>query len=131
MTKTGSLKKRLLYGLLVIVAGVLVYYAYQTRANWKKEHVLVELRPIKTNQGWGYDILANGKVFIHQPTVPAIQGQYTFRTQEGALAVGQKVVDRIKQGQMPMVTTEEVQQLKVEMDSIPRPAKADSLSVHK
>ena len=127
MTKTGSLKKGLLYGLVVIVAGVLVYFGYQARVKWKKEHVLVELRPVKTAQGWGYDILANGKVFIHQPTVPAIQGQHSFRTKEGALAVGQKVVDRITQGQMPMVTTEEVQQMGIAMDSIPLHPAPDSL----
>src|SRR5258708_19175539 len=101
MTKKGSLKKGLLYGLIVIVAGVLLYFGYRGRGKWKKEHVLVELRSIQTPKGWGYDILADGKVFIHQPMIPAISRQYSFRAKEEALALSQKIVDRIMQGQMP------------------------------
>ncbi|HWK05636.1 MAG TPA: DUF4907 domain-containing protein [Puia sp.] len=127
MTKKKSFKKGLLYGLIVIVAGVLVYFTYQERVKWKKEHVLVELRPIQLPQGWGYDILANGKVFIHQPTIPAIPGQHTFRTKEDALAVGQKVVDRITQGQMPMVTTEEVKAMGLAPDSATVPKRLPSI----
>lgn len=117
MTKKGSLKKGLLYGLIVIVAGVLGYFGYRERVKWKKEHVLVELRPFQKPQGWGYDILANGKVFIHQSTIPAIPGQHSFRTKEDALEVGQKVVDRIMRGQMPMVTAKEVQDMGLAPDS--------------
>jgi hypothetical protein len=117
MTKKGTLKKGLLYGLIVIVAGALLYFGYRERVKWKKEHVLVELRPIQIPGGWGYDILANGKVFIHQPKIPAIQGQYSFRTQEDALSVGKIVYDRIKEGKMPMVTVKEVQDLGVAPDS--------------
>ncbi|HEX9509353.1 MAG TPA: DUF4907 domain-containing protein [Puia sp.] len=121
MTKKGSLKKGLLYGLIVIVAGVLLYFGYRERVKWKKEHVLVELRSIQTPKGWGYDILADGKVFIHQPMIPAISGQYSFRTKEEALAVGQKIVDRIMQGQMPVVTAKEMQDMGVAPDSTSLP----------
>jgi len=111
MTKKKSFKKGLLYGLIVIVAGVLVYFTYQERVKWKKEHVLVELRPIQTPKGWGYDILANGRVFIHQPIIPAIPGDTGFRTKEDALAVGQKVYAQVMAGKMPMVTAKEVQDM--------------------
>lgn len=118
MTRMGALQKGLLTGVLLIAAGVLIYIGYRQRVKWKKEHVLVELRPIQTPKGWGYDILADGRVYIHQPMIPAIQGQYTFRTKEDALAVGQKVVDRIKKGEMPMVTAQEVLDLGVVPDSV-------------
>lgn len=118
MTKqNGAWKKGLLYGVIFLVAGTLIYVGYRERVKWKKEHILVELRPIQTPQGWGYDILANGKVFIHQPMIPAIPGKHSFRTKEDALIVGQKVVDRIKEGKMPMVTAQEVLDLGVVPDS--------------
>jgi hypothetical protein len=114
MTKpVATWKKGLLFGLILTVAGALIYAGYRERVKWKKDHILVELKPIQTSKGWGYDILANGHVFIHQPMIPAVQGQFPFRTKEDALAVGQKVVDRIKEGKMPMVTPQEVVDLGV------------------
>jgi Domain of unknown function (DUF4907) len=114
MTKPiATWKKGLLFGLILIVAGALIYIGYRERVQWKKDHILVELKPIQTPKGWGYDILANGHVYIHQPMIPAIQGSFPFRTKEDALAVGQKVVDRIKEGKMPMVTAQEVVDLGV------------------
>jgi len=114
MTKPiATWKKGLLVGLILVVAGALIYTGYRERVKWKKEHILVELKPIQTPKGWGYDILANGHVYIHQPMIPAIQGSFSFRTKEDALAVGQKVVDRIKEGKMPMVTAQEVVDLGV------------------
>jgi hypothetical protein len=111
MTQKRTFPKGLLYGLIIIAAGALLYTGYRIRSKWKKEHVLVELRPIQTPKGWGYDILADGKIFIHQPVIPAIPGDTGFRTKEDALTVGQKVVDRAMLGQTPMVTAKEVQDM--------------------
>lgn len=111
MTKNSTLRKGLLYGLIIVAAGALFYVGYQKHAKWKKEHVLVELRPIQTSKGWGYDILTDGRIFLHQPMIPAIGGDFSFRTKEDALAVGQKVVDRIIAGKMPMVTAKEVEEM--------------------
>ncbi|MBS1664994.1 MAG: DUF4907 domain-containing protein [Bacteroidetes bacterium] len=94
----------------MIGIGVVVGYGIYRRKQWKKEHVYVELKAIQTNKGWGYDILTDGKIFIHQDIVPAIAGGAGrgFRTKEDALAVGQKVYERVVAGQMPMVSAEEV-----------------------
>lgn len=95
---------------LVLLIGLwfVVGYAIHRRNKWKKDHVFVELKAIQTPKGWGYDILANGKIYIHQDIVPAISAGRGFRTKDDALAVGQKVYDRIVAGQMPMVSPEEI-----------------------
>lgn len=113
----SAFRKGLLYGLIVIAAGALFYTGYRIWSKWKKEHVMVELHPIQTPKGWGYDILADGRIFIHQPVIPAIPGDTGFRTKEDALAVGQKVYDRIMAGKMPMVTAKEVQAMGLVPDS--------------
>jgi hypothetical protein len=79
--------------------------------------VLLELKPIQTSKGWGYDILQDGKIFIHQDIIPAVAGGHGFRSREDALAVGQLVYDRVKAGQMPMVTAEEVRKMGVIQDT--------------
>ena len=103
--------------LIVLVTGGLFYYGYRKREEWKKDHVFVELRPVQVRGGWGYDILTDGKIFIHQDIIPAIPGVHVFRTKEDALAVGQKVYERTMQGTVPMVTAAEVRQLIVIPDS--------------
>jgi len=98
-------------GLIALVAGVLVYTGYRQSAKWKKEHVLVVLKPIQTAKGWGYDIFTDGRIFIHQDIIPAIGGDVGFRTKEDAMAVGQKVYDRLVKGDVPMVTAKEVREM--------------------
>ena len=117
MTQKRAFSKGILYGLIVIAAGAVCYTGYRVRAKWKKEHVLVELRPIQTPKGWGYDILTDGRIFIHQPIIPAIPGDTGFRTKEDALAVGQKVLAQVMAGKLPMVTAKEVQDMGLAPDS--------------
>jgi Domain of unknown function (DUF4907) len=103
--------------LIVLTLAPLVYIAINRHRKWNKEHVLVELKAIQTPKGWGYDILTDGRIYIHQNIIPAVPGEHGFRTKEDALAVGQKVYERVMAGQMPMVTIEEVKQLGVYPDS--------------
>ena len=111
MTSIRSSRKWLFTGLLALAACALFFIGYRQNAKWKKEHVLVVLKPIQTAKGWGYDILSDGKIFIHQNVIPAIGGDVGFRTKEDALAVGQKVYDRLIKGDVPMVTAKEVQEM--------------------
>jgi len=118
MIKSGPARQWTLTGLIILAAGALFYTGYYRRTHWKKEHILMELRPVQTAKGWGYDILADGRPFIHQPFIPAISGEYAFRTKEDALAVGQKVYDRVMAGQLPMVTEEEIKAMGLFPDSL-------------
>jgi len=97
---------------LLLVMGVVVGYGIYRRKQWKKDRVYVELKTFQTSKGWGYDILTNGRPYIHQDIVPAVTSHgYGFRTKEDALAVGQKIYDRVISGKMPMVTQEELKEM--------------------
>lgn len=61
----------------------------------KDSMVLLTVRPFEFNGGWGYDILADNKPYIHQDRVPAIQGRHIFLTEEDAKKAGSLVVQKI------------------------------------
>jgi len=108
MIKKGPARQWALTGLIILAAGALFYIGYYRRARWSKEHVLTELKPFQTGKGWGYDILTDGKPFIHQDFIPAVPGVYVFKTREDAMAVGKVVYDRIVAGQLPIMNEEEI-----------------------
>jgi hypothetical protein len=66
------------------------------------------------NNTFCYDIFADGKLMIHQPSAPGMPGNEGFKTKADAEKVAQLVVTKIKKGEMPpSVTTDELKKLKV------------------
>jgi hypothetical protein len=104
-------RKWILTGLLALAAIVFFYIAFRQHRQYKKDHIFIEITPIHTVKGWGYNIFTDGKIYIHQDIVPAIPTRMGFRSKEDAMAVGKKVYDRLVAGQMPMVTAEEVRDM--------------------
>ena len=100
-----------LYTLLILAAGAVLIYINLHRSRAHGDAVHLELKPLQVPGGWGYLILEDKQVFIRQTIIPAIQGSHTFKTREDALAVGQKVVDRLSAGEMPVVTEADLKAL--------------------
>ncbi len=66
------------------------------------------------NNTWGYDILRDNKIFIHQPNRPGLPGNEGFSTKKDAMKVAQLVIAKIKKGEMPpTVSMEELKSLKL------------------
>lgn len=66
------------------------------------------------NNTWGYDILKDKKIFIHQPNRPGLPGKEGFKTKKDAIKVAQLVILKIKKGEMPpTVSSEELKALKL------------------
>lgn len=64
---------------------------------------------------FGYDILMNGKVMIHQPNIPGMPGLKGFINKEDAAKVADLVIGKLKNNQMPpTVTTEELEDIMAE-----------------
>jgi hypothetical protein len=65
------------------------------------------------NQTYGYDILSDGKLLIHQPSIPGMPGNKGFKSKQSSEKVAQLVISKVKKGEMPpTVTKEELQKLK-------------------
>lgn len=66
------------------------------------------------SRGWGYDILVDGQIYIHQPNVPAVMGNNGFSSEEKAREAGEFVIYKIRNNILPpSVTPEELDSLGV------------------
>lgn len=54
---------------------------------------------------YGYDIRANGKLLIHQPSVPGVAGNRGFATATRARKAAAVVLAKLSRGQMPPTVT--------------------------
>ena len=113
------MKKFFIPGILIVL-GIFFYGTYYRQLKREKGYALITLRPIQVTGGWGYEVLANDKPYIHQEFIPAVYGMHPFKTKEHAELVGNKVIEKMKQGQqLPSVTVEELAQLGVLNDTLP------------
>lgn len=64
---------------------------------------------------FGYDILSDGHLFIHQSNLPGQQGTDGCRTREQAETLAKLVIRKVKAGEMPpSVTAEELNELNIQ-----------------
>ena len=102
----------------VILLGAVAYTIYFFEYKKKSNYVFVQVRAIQNTNGWGYEILTDGKVYIRQDFIPAIPGRRSFETKEQALAVGNKVLYKIEHQQMPVITPAELKEMNIIRDSV-------------
>jgi len=50
---------------------------------------------------WGYDVFVDGKQYIHQKFIPAMAGSKGFEYKSQALATGELVIQKIRNGTVP------------------------------
>ena len=64
--------------------------------------------------GYGYDVFADGKPYIHQPHIPAVAGNRGFATEATAKKAGEFILYKISRNIMPpSVSKEELDSLGV------------------
>lgn len=69
---------------------------------------------VKETQGWGYDIYVDSKIMIHQPIIPSIQGNRSFKTEKQALTAGLFAAEKLKRtGTLPTITPKELDSIGV------------------
>jgi hypothetical protein len=63
---------------------------------------------------WGYDIYKDNQLLIHQPNIPAIEGDRGFSTEQKAISVANLTIQKLRNGIMPpTLSIEELDSLKV------------------
>ena len=83
----------------------------QTIKNEQAGKVFVKAVPIQTPYGWGYNIMADNKIFIHQDFIPAVSGKQGFKTPEDAMLVGNRVVQKISKNELPTISPKDLEEL--------------------
>ncbi len=64
------------------------------------------------DETWGYDIMIDGNIYVHQPTKPAVGGNTGFATEVEAQSVADLVISKIKNNILPpSITPSEVTEL--------------------
>jgi hypothetical protein len=70
-----------------------------------------EIDLFKSENGWGYDILKNDRIYIHQPYIPALPGQIPFKDKKSARITGRLVIKKIRNHQSPALTQDEIKSI--------------------
>jgi hypothetical protein len=66
------------------------------------------------NNTWGYDIIKDNKLFIHQTSIPGLPVNEGFKSKSDSERVARLVIEKLKKGEMPpSVTQEELKEMKV------------------
>lgn len=78
----------------------------------QKKTINYTIIPSKNNT-WGYNIYVDGKLRIHQLTIPAMPGSEGFTSKKSAGKVAEKVTEKMRKGEsLPTITVEELKTLK-------------------
>ena len=90
--------------ILIILAAVIISAVIwiTTAKNRNPQHI--ESRIFKVKEGWGYDVLVNDTVIIHQESIPALQNKHGFDQKEQAEKTAQLVIQKLKSGNLPTLT---------------------------
>ncbi|MFT3676237.1 MAG: DUF4907 domain-containing protein [Chitinophagaceae bacterium] len=65
----------------------------------------------QTTMGWGYDILINDSLFIHQETMPVIGGGQGFARKEWAQKAARLIINKMENGRHPRLTSFDIAQI--------------------
>lgn len=72
----------------------------------KPDSLSYTIIPVNHNQ-YGYDILVNGRLRVHQPSIPGLPGNTGFRSKADAKKVALLVVNKINKGIIPPTITQD------------------------
>jgi len=84
---------------------------FSSASQFSKSKIICK-NSMATNNTWCYEMLDNGKMMIHHPSVPGLPGNEGFKTKAVAQKVANLVIQKIKIGEMPpSITKEEMQKM--------------------
>src|ERR1700681_1218954 len=94
---------------LIAIAALLTCFAVIFFSKYKSQDdkVFIYAEPIQTVYGWGYNIIADGKIHIKQEYMPAAPGKKGFKSAADALLIGNMVIKKISSNQMPTISVRE------------------------
>ncbi len=102
------IKKNWVYLLFAFAVILFTITRFTGKAQRHTNEIKVSLKTFQTGIGWGYDVLTNDSVYIHQEYIPALEGRKGFATEAEALTIGNLVVAKMKHSRFPVVSLKEL-----------------------
>ena len=96
-------KKALILALFAVILGVSVTLAGRGH--------FYDVELYKSGDGWVYDILKKDNIYIHQPFMPAVEGEVPFPDRKSAKKTGRLVIKKIRNRESPALIKEEIQSI--------------------
>ena len=108
----STIKKNWVY---IIFAFSVIFFVVTKLIKEKeqKDKVVFELRTFEYAWGWGYDILTNNKLYIHQEIIPAADGKKGFVSKDQAELIGNLVLNKLKKNQLPNISLHELDSCRI------------------
>lgn len=104
----------LVTAIFIVLAALVVLQAYtkhnSSTVNQGPEYS-INLFSVDSGKGWGYDILENDKVIIHQDIIPAVTDSRPFLSMLEAKKVGTLVIEKLEKKQKPYISIAELKKL--------------------
>ncbi|MBO9201388.1 MULTISPECIES: DUF4907 domain-containing protein [Niastella] len=108
MIRTISKHHKLVLLAALLIAAGSIFYILAVKKPATPANTL-HYTTFKTEHGWGYDILVNDRIVIHQPMLPGQSGYKGFPTEQEAGADAQNVIESIKSGTHPFFGQKQLQ----------------------
>jgi hypothetical protein len=84
---------------------------YPSASEFSKSKIICKIS-MATNHAWCYEILDNGKMMIHHPSVHGLPCEEKIKTQAAAQQTIDLKIQKVKIGEMPpSITKEEMQKM--------------------
>lgn len=71
----------------------------------------LDIKVFKSEKGFGYDILENNRIYIHQPFIPVYQNSVPFPNYKSAHNTGKLVIKKLKQKKSPSLNSVEISEI--------------------
>lgn len=106
-------KSYILLSVSILSLIVIIGFSSKPDKHNHKDMVLVESATFQVSGGWGYNILVDHKIFIHQETIPAVAGNKIFVTKEDAEKTSEFIIQKITNKKLPSVTKNDLDSLQI------------------
>jgi len=103
--------KRSLHNIIVFGAAICISSIILITRLSHKQSPSVRSVVFKDSTGWGYDILVNEKLFIHQQTIPVLSSIRAFPEKIQAEQTASLVIIKLKKGINPALNRSEIEEI--------------------
>lgn len=108
----STIKKNFVWIVFLFSVVLFVYTYYPDILNIRNRKN-VHYKIVQEDGNWGYDIYKKDSIFIHQMTIPALQGIHRFASESDAQKVAELAVKKMKLSFFPVISIKELDSLAI------------------